>query len=58
MDTAGYNLQFKNMQIRHNIFKEYQIKFICYMFANYLLNLLIRLVYNILLVFQACYLRK
>ena len=34
MDTAGYNLQFKNMQIRHNIFKEYQIKFICYMFAN------------------------
>ena len=28
MDTAGYNLQFKNMQIRHNIFKEYQIKFL------------------------------
>lgn len=38
MDTAGYNLQFKNMQIRHNIFKEYQIKFICYMFANQIVS--------------------
>ena len=58
MGTAGYNLQFKNMQKRHNIFKEYQIKFICYIFANYLLNLLIRLVCNILLFLLACNLRK
>ena len=34
MDTAGYNLQFKNMQIRHNIVKEYQIKFICDMLSG------------------------
>ena len=38
MDTAGYNLQFKNMQIRHNIFKEYQIKFISYIFANQIVS--------------------